>query len=61
MEKATAVRGNPAFHFSDSLAYPNSTEEKTRFPHVLPTCTSTVAQNKEFNKGIASIAQSQLF
>lgn len=61
MEKATAVRGNAAFHFSDSLTYPNSTEEKARFLCALPTRTSTVAQNKEFNKGFAGIAQSQFF
>lgn len=58
LEKATAVRGNAAFHFSDSLTYSNSPEEKARSLRALPTRTSAVAQNKEFNKGFARIAQS---
>lgn len=61
MEKASGVRGNAAFHFSDSWTYPNSPEEETRFLPALPTHTSTVAQNKMFNKWFASISQRQLF
>lgn len=60
LEKATAVSGNAAFHFSDSLTDSNSPEEKARSLRALPTRTSAVAQNREFNKGFAGIAQSQL-
>lgn len=49
MDKATAVRGNPAFRFSDSLTYPNSAQEKARFLQPLPTHASIVAKTRKFN------------
>lgn len=62
MEKITAVRGNPALHFFPKAASPiNNTEDKARFLHAIPTCSSIVAQNRDFKEGFAMTAQIQLF